>query len=479
MTQWTIICTKYEGIQKTAVHRLKAAVESYIEPAEVLKAPVGIRVASGADMVLPEGRRIFLGVGDENPFAPHKGENRSEEYTIVVPEMENGVQDITITGADENGLLYGVVDFIGRYLPEALYSHTSGNPYYMHALFTDAPMKPYRRTSAPEIARRGLWTWGHTITDYRGYIDNMVTCKLNTLVIWNNLRPLNAADVVAYAHENGIRLLYGFAWGWSTDHGESAIRHALSHRQDVVDEYIRDWASTGCDGIYFQSFTETSEETIGGMLIADAVTEYVNDIAHRLWEITPNLTIQFGLHATSVHKKLDFISRTDPRIEIVWEDCGAFPFSYTPNRVGEDDYCDTQTLAEDISVLRGEDDRFGCVFKGMTCLDWGKFRYPTEPYLIGEASESLKAARLAEKRPIWRYVQAYWLKNAWYAQTMFRLLCDKKNGDYTALALVEDGMFEAACHFPVLLYGELLWHPHGDTEELIHRTAIDPGAVFA
>ncbi len=478
MTQWTILCTKYTGIQKTAVHRLKAAIESYLDPATVLQTPVGIHVVT-EKTTLPTGRHIFLGVGEENPYAPHQGTGKPEEYTIVVPEMENGVQDISITGSDENGLLYGVVDFIGRYIPHALYSGTTGNPYYMHPLFTDAPMKPYHHTSSPEIARRGLWTWGHTITDYRGYIDNMVTCKLNTLVIWNNLRPANAADVVAYAHANGIRLLYGFAWGWSTDHGENAIRHALSHRQDVVDEYVRDWADTGCDGIYFQSFTETSEEVIGGILIAEAVTEYVNDIAGRLWQITPELTIQFGLHATSVEKKREYIARTDPRIEIVWEDCGAFPFSYTPERIGQDDYCDTQEKVEMLSVLRGDDDRFGCVFKGLTCLNWDTFRYPTEPYLIGEASESLKAARLAEKRPIWRYVQAHWLQSGWYAHNMFRALSDRKNGNFTALALVEDGMFEAACHFPVLFYGEMLWAPHGDTEEMLRRVALNPGAVFA
>lgn len=475
MTQWTILCGRYAGLEKKAAHRLKAAIEEHLD----LTAPVGILEASASlpDNRLPDGRHIFLGVGDENPHASHKGENRPEEYTISVTDTDP--QTISITGADANGLLYGVVDFIGQYLPDALYSNTTGSPYYMHTLFTEAPMKPCQITSAPAIARRGLWTWGHTITDYRGYIDNMVTAKMNMLVIWNNLLPANAKDVVEYAHENGIKLLYGFAWGWSTDHGFNAIRHALDHKQDVVDEYLRDWAPLGCDGIYFQSFTETSQEKIEDILIADAVTEYVNHIAGEIWKHTPGVTIQFGLHATSVNKKLDFIARTDPRIEIVWEDCGAFPFAYTPNRVGEDEFSDTVALAEDISTLRGEGDRFGCVFKGLTCLDWNKFKYPTQPYLIGEASPALQKARLAERRPIWRYVQAYWLENAWHAQTTFRHLCDKKNGDYTALALVEDGLFETDAWFPVLLYGEILWNPHADTNLLLRKTALNPAAVFA
>ena len=83
------------------------------------------------------------------------------------------------------------------------------------------------------------------------------------------------------------------------------------------------------------------------------------------------------------------------------------------------------------------------------------------------------------KRPIWRYVQAYWMENAWYAQTTFRHLCDRKNGNFTALSLVEDGMFESALWFPVLLCGELLWNPYADTQVLLRETALNPAAVFA
>ncbi|MBQ8641059.1 MAG: hypothetical protein IJ480_02480 [Clostridia bacterium] len=470
MTQWNILCGRYDGLEKRAAHRLKACIEEHLD----LTAPVGVLDITDCAS-LPEGRNIFLGVADENPYAPHMGTGKPEEYAITVTDTDP--QTISITGSDENGLLYGVVDFIGQYIPNAQYVGRHQSPYYTRPLFTDAPMPPCQKTSSPAIARRGLWTWGHTITDYRGYIDNMVTAKLNMLVIWNSLR---AKDVVDYAHANGVKLLYGFAWGWGTDnHTPEGIRYALEHKQDVVDEYLRDWAPLGCDGIYFQSFTETAHEKIGDILIADAVTGYVNHIADEIWKHTPGVTIQFGLHASSVNRKLDFIARTDPRIEIIWEDCGAFPFAYTPDRIGEDDFSDTLALAEDISTLRGADDRFGCVFKGLICLDWNKFRYPARPYLIGEASAALQNARLSEKRPIWRYVQAHWMTNAWYAQTTFRHLCDQKNGDFTALALVEDGMFESALWFPVLLYGELLWDPHTDTRQILQKTALNPAAVFA
>ncbi len=475
MTQWNIVLPSYTGLTKQAANLLKGELEAYTNPAF----PIGI-VTTDTMTELPVGKNILLGVGESNPYALHHGTNAAEEYTITVTEGDN--QTLSITGADEHGLLWGVVDFLGKYIPQALFSGTTYHPYYLNPLFTDAPMKPYHCTSSPAVARRGLWTWGHTITDYRGYIENMVRCKMNTLVIWNNLPPVNAKDVVDYAHLWGLKILFGYAWGWSTDHGIHAIRHALAHRDDIITEYERDWAPLGCDGIYFQSFTETSEETIDGILIAEAVTDYVNDITGKLLYKYPHLTLQFGLHATSVNQKLSHIARTDPRVEIVWEDCGAFPFSYTPERTGEDDFADTVALAEDISVLRGTNDRFGCVFKGLTCLNWMQFRYPASPYAIGETSVSLRKNRTAEKRPIWRYVQAHWLKNAWYAQTTLRQLCHQKEDcphGWTALLLAEDGMVEDALWYPVLLCGEMLWNPFTDTQDLLRDTALNPAAVFA
>lgn len=37
--------------------------------------------------------------------------------------------------------------------------------------------------------------------------------------------------------------------------------------------------------------------------------------------------------ATSVAQKLDRIAQIDPRVRIVWEDCGAFPYAYLAENV--------------------------------------------------------------------------------------------------------------------------------------------------
>ncbi len=84
MTQWNILCGRYSGLEKKAVHRLKACLEEHLD----LTVPVVIREAAQCP-ALPEGRTIFVGIGDENPYAPHAGEGRPEE-AIYHTNYENG-----------------------------------------------------------------------------------------------------------------------------------------------------------------------------------------------------------------------------------------------------------------------------------------------------------------------------------------------------------------------------------------------------
>ena len=85
------------------------------------------------------------------------------------------------------------------------------------------------------------------------------------------------------------------------------------------------------------------------------LTELYNyKTAALFFEHEPALELQFGLHATSVKHQLDYIRQVDPRIRIVWEDCGAFPFSYIPHHVA--DFDQTMDFTDRIAILRGESD---------------------------------------------------------------------------------------------------------------------------
>ena len=235
--------------------------------------------------------------------------------------------------------------------------------------------------------------------------------------------------------------------------------------------------SAKADGLYFQSFTELREDVIDGIVIADAVTEFVNNASKHFFEKYPDLEIQFGLHATSVREKLEYIEKVDPRIRIVWEDAGSFPFSYLPDAV--EGFDETKELSKKIAVLRGANDRFGVVTKGFTKLNWRIFEYATGAYNIGSSTEFFKENRVLNKRKLWKYFQAHWITNAPIAYDIISAMANAKNGDLCITALVEDGMFENGIMFPVALYSEMLWDVKGDIKQMTSEVALRNYVTFA
>lgn len=87
--------------------------------------------------------------------------------------------------------------------------------------------------------------------------------------------------------------------------------------------------------------------------------------------------------ATSVAQKLDRIAQIDPRVRIVWEDCGAFPYAYLAENVAH--ARETEDFTRKFSHLR-EHGATGVVTKGMICLDWTDFVHRAGPERIGECS---------------------------------------------------------------------------------------------
>ena len=304
------------------------------------------------------------------------------------------------------------------------------------------------------IKNRGIWTWGHVIYDYRAFFKNMVRLGFNRIVIWNDIRPLNAKAVLDEAHRNGIKLIWGFSWGWMDKCGEN-VRNIGAERMNALQSEIlvefENYRDICADGIYFQSFTETDSESINGVSIADAAVGLVNSAADGIFKIMPDIELEFGLHATSVKNSLDIIAKTDERIRIVWEDCGAFPFDYDAHNIdGFEKTCD---FVKKILFLRGENEKCGFVLKGMTKLDWSRFEYHTEPYEIGTADADFIAARAKEKEPLWEYVTDGWEKNGEYARQMINLI--SQNSLATADGLIEDGMFEYEIKRPPVMFSQM------------------------
>ena len=426
---------------------------------------------TGEEKLTDEFRPIYIGTKTNNEFINKNSLNtltKSQEYAISIKNEKT-----IIEGFDDLGALYGAIDFYNKYIIKFEFPHD--DRYCVN--FFEENMPDFEYTSSPAVCERGIWTWGHVIYDYTDFIDNMMKLKMNTIIIWNDFVPVNAKEMVQYAHDCGIKIYWGFAWGWDTDCNLISIEDLKTKSREIFELYEKNYAHLGGDGIYFQSFTELKAETLGGKLIADAVTEFVNDTSKIFYEKYPHLEIQFGLHATSVKARLEYIEKTDKRIRIVWEDCGSFPFSYIPNDL--ETFEETLSLTKKIATLRGNQDKFGVVTKGLTKLSWFDFSHLDGPLYIGTSSKTMKANRVARKRKIWKYLQAYWLTNSDKVYEMIRAMANAKNGDLVITALVEDGMFEENIMFPVALFSEMLWDNKTEINQMINEVALRDYVEFA
>ncbi len=431
-----------------------------------------ICIKCGEESNLDNYLKIYIGTKDSNPYIKATSGYTfrfGEEYHINVTG-----NIAMIEGSDNNGVLYGCMDFYNKYLISLEYPHSDKfriNP------FEEDNFPEFELSSYPSIKERGLWTWGHVIYDYKGYIDNMVKLKMNSVIIWNDFPPYNAKEMIDYAHHCGIKILFGYEWGWDTDCNVFDLSTINSMSKTIFEKYEKDYAHLGLDGIYFQSFTELNKEDMGGILIADAVTQLVNNTSKMFFDKYPDIQLQFGLHATSVKEKLQYIQQVDKRIRIVWENCGAFPFSYLSSDI--DNFKETCDFTKKILTLRGKDDLSGAVTKGLVKLDWLTFTHLEGAHNVGVSSKAMKRNRTERKRKLWKYVQAYWLTNAGYAYDMVKLFKNETNSDTSIFALVEDGMFEENIMYPVALYSEMLWDTDTDIKEIISSVALRDYVTFA
>ena len=422
---------------------------------------------------LSDFRRIYIGTKENNAYIAENCKGTltcSEEYCIRVSN-----DTVIIEGFDDAGALYGAIDFYDHYiLPHEYPGHPD---IFRFNIFEKDRLPDFEFRSKPSVKARGLWTWGHVIYDYKGYLDHMMMLKMNRVIIWNDFFPVNAREITEYAHARNIKVIWGFSWLWDTDCARFDMNAVYEESQTIFERFEKEFGNTEIDGIYFQTFTELNREHIGGTLIAQAASSFVNHTAALFYRKYPNIELEFGLHANSVRNRLEFIQTVDPRIRIVWENCGAFPFSYIPNDIK--DFDETLRFVRKIACLRGENERFGVVTKGLVKLDWTCFEHCAGPQYVGISTKRMKHDRVDRKAPIWKYIQANWIAYADKALETVRLMRDSKKGDLCVYALVEDGMFEENIMWPVALYAQMLWDCEEELPSLLSRVALRDYVTFA
>lgn len=452
---WKIIYSgNYEGITKRAINLLsKEAGRLLIREEMVYSIYVLPCEREGCEV---SKCAFFIGLYDESDtirryIAPDELPEGGFAIKVVRnPDDEDG-RFVFLTARSELELFYSVVSFLDDYIN----MHAPhGGANIMPDLIFNSPISEGFYSEVPDHKIRSIFTWGHSINSYRDYIDNMARVKLNEVIIWNDFVPLNIDEIIDYAHSYGIRVVLGYSWGWreignkATEITEETINNL---KNLIVRTYREQYAPVKCDGIYFQSFTERNEERVGGRLISEMVTEMVNDVAQQLWQITPDLRLIFGLHASSVKNRLAEISKVDPRIEILWEDCGSFPFNYSSLAPTEQAFEETLDFVKQILNIRGGRG-VGFAFKSIMMLDWTKVVRQTGPYVMGENAPEIADHDRRLRAKSWRIYASDWMANGVYAHRMMEFI--RKN-QLTDTAMCIAGTFDGGIYLPFALYAQM------------------------
>ena len=469
-TTWKIIYHNYQGLEKKAVDFLSKEAGRYlIRENDLYRIYVLPCEKVGAKI---EENAFIVGLFDESELVQtYVKEEEIKENGFLVkvvenPENENG-RIVVITAKQERELFYGAVSFIDDYIPEHAPKH---NAVRLRQFIFDEPMPIWSYSESSSNKTRSIFTWGHPINDYRAYIDNMARLKLNQLIIWNDFMPINVAEIIEYAHGYGIEVLFGYSWGWIDGCGkitDISDKRLKELKEQIIAEYENNYANIHCDGIYFQSFTERGDEYIGGRLIAEAVTTLVNDTAGALLEKYPNLKLQFGLHAISVKNRLEEIAKVDKRVEILWEDCGVFPYDYFLESVNEEGFQKALEFTKKILTLRG-DAPVGLVFKGVMMLDWTIFVNQKGPFVLGNNSARITERDETMRSGAWRIFSAEWMQYGNYAERMLEFIKENAIGDVNCCIA---GTFDGGIYFPQAVLSELFRNSGKDYGETMKKVA--------
>ena len=379
-------------------------------------------------------------------------------YLVRTMRTDAG-QRVVIAGDTPAAVIWGVADFADDGLAALAVEEWDGLRYRSE-IFEKGTLGAYESRRAPRTKVRSVFTWAHVIDDYRAYFRNLARLKFNEVILWNNRPPVNAREVSDCARSWGISVLWGYAWGWTTNCNNVDFGNLGGLEDDIVREWREVWHPLGGDGIYFQSFTELAKSSIDGHSIAETVVGLVNRVTKRIRAESPRERIVFGLHASSVKDRLAEIDRTDPSVEIYWEDMGGFPFNYGRK-------FDVASAAALTDGILAEDRAVALVFKGMLVQDWKRFAYQAGPYVLGCASEATKAedARVADE--LWRPYLADWQARGKVAYDFVRRIQAARPGRPAALNAAVNA--NGAIRFPLALVAEMFWSADEPYDRLVNR----------
>ncbi len=469
---WKVVYTDFTGITKRAVELISAELGEEVTRSTGVYSlhvlPLEKETASTELAV----NTVIIGEYGKSPLIQSfvtEEELSSVSYYNKVgknPFYEGGAV-IIITAKEEKYLYRAAARFLDDYTES--HSPLHGGMRLRCELFKEE-LSEGILSGKVRVETRSIFAWGHAINDYRAFIKDMARQGLNQLILWNDYAPLNARDIVDYAHSFGIELIWGYAWGWSEGQcgkiGDLSEGTLKKLKKEVLRLYDEVWRGLG-DGIYFQSFTEMQADNIGGRQIAAVVTDFVNDVAEELYKKDPKLHLQFGLHATSVREHAEEIARVDKRIEILWEDLGAFPYSYIPDSSGEKEFKKDLDFTETI-IKHRPGAPIGLVFKGFATLDWtnGRFVHQRGRFILGENTSRLMENDRRLRTDAWRQFTTGWIRYGDYARRMAEHIYKLTDGKVN---LCMAGLFDGGIYIPEAICSEIFEDPFLRLEDISER----------
>ncbi len=470
---WKILYTDFTGPVKRAVELVTKEMGGYIlRDAGVYCVNVLAVEKLSASI---DKNAVIIGTFDSHPLfgrLMQREEVPQNGFAVKVLDspFEEGAQLVLLCGDTPSAVFYAACHFVDDYLSEfALSRNGLRFPWetFLH------PLPAYTFSTAPKTKTRSLFTWGHPINNFRKTIETLARLKFNQMIVWNDHLPVNAEEFTEYAHSFGLSVIWGFAWGWFPDCKKADLSKLGELKEAVLRTYETVYKGKG-DGIYFQSFTELSQATLQGRLIADVVTEFVNDTAGELLKREPNLLIQFGLHANSVKNHTEYLAKIDPRVQIIWENCGVFPYSheFTDDEAERRETEDFTRLV--ISQRPGTD--VGMVFKGMLKQDWPHFEHQAGPFIMGDSSDAVIHHDMDIFTPLWRFLQSEWLTKGDFAHRLAGIVLEAAtaNVNFCVAAHIADEPW-----YPLALCGEIFWDPLVPYTDIVAKVSKRRNTKFA
>ena len=463
--EWKCVYSSVEGPQGKALKILTETVTKHTMRDHQTTTPhVFAMEKDGTAIERAKKHRIVVGMPSESTTLAKylkPGDVPKGGY-LIRTVSENGSHSILIAGDTPEAVLWGVFDFADVALHEIAMKGLGdklpvGRQVRLEHVFSIRNMPEYERRCEPENEVRSLFTWGYMIDDYRSFFREMARARLNRIIVWNKYPPVNSDAVVREAHDWGIKVYWGFAWGWQHNMcANSPTRDLSKLADDIVAEWRSVWKPLSGDGIYFQTFTEQEREDINGRSIASMAVEVVNAASRRIHAESPDTDIVFGLHAMSVKNRLAEIEQTDKNIEILWEDCGGFPYH---EETGNPDAGFVMKMTDTLRPV-------GLVWKCQLRQDWTCWAHQSGPFMLGEAGEWALARDRAVAKPLHRAFDSDWIKRGRIAYDHLKAI-RSAGRKVKELNVVTE--YNPPFAFSTLLQTEMFWSTKEPYETLLDR----------